>query len=255
MIDVDFEWFNFDKDIDFPGVKNLLRQLLDVDSTLFDTSALANIIVAQNSIGSTIKVDGKNKDPFAFLTVLSLSTRSTIPALAQLVDYLIEKSQTNSSLAPVAQILRENADGVGLVISERMINMPVEAAPPLYSMLLDEVEAAVEDKEPFEFTHWLVLSRSYNEVESTLEIETERKRKKVKEEPARFYFHAEDELLLKHATAHGQFNYAKEAESSADSKRAFQDAGIKPHGFMMLFEADKFPVAVGAISDSFQLFE
>lgn len=72
MIDVDFEWFDPQPAVDFHGLKTLLRQLLDVDNQLFDLSALADLILEQPLLGSTVKVDGNESDPYAFLTVLNL---------------------------------------------------------------------------------------------------------------------------------------------------------------------------------------
>ncbi len=75
LLDVDFEWFDL-QEIDFHGLKLLLRQLLDADSDLFDLSALSDAVIAQ-PVGSTVKVpedevETKDTDPYAFLTVLSL---------------------------------------------------------------------------------------------------------------------------------------------------------------------------------------
>lgn len=72
MIDVDFEWFDPQPAVDFHGLKTLLRQLLDVDNQLFDLSALADLILSQPLLGSTVKVDGNESDPYAFLTVLNM---------------------------------------------------------------------------------------------------------------------------------------------------------------------------------------
>lgn len=71
-INVDFEWFDPQPEYDFHGLKILLRQLFDVDAQLFDLSALADMILAQPLLGSTVKVDGNETDPYAFLTVLNL---------------------------------------------------------------------------------------------------------------------------------------------------------------------------------------
>lgn len=71
IVDVEFEFFD-PAEIDFHGIKNLLRQLLDVDATLFDISALTDLIIQQKLLGSTVKVEGKEDDPYAFLTVLNL---------------------------------------------------------------------------------------------------------------------------------------------------------------------------------------
>lgn len=72
MLDVEFEWFDPQPEVDFHGLKTLLRQLLDVDAQLLDMSALANLILAQPLLGSTVKVDGNETDPYAFLSVINL---------------------------------------------------------------------------------------------------------------------------------------------------------------------------------------
>ncbi|SPJ88867.1 Protein BCP1 [Fusarium torulosum] len=247
MVNVDFEWFNFDPEVDFHGTKTLLRQLFDVDANLFNMSALSDLILSQPTIGSTIKVDGKANDAYALLTVLNTAVHQDKEPMKDIIKYLVEKAQINSSLAPVADVLNSGKH-VGLVFSERLINMPSELAPPLYSMLIDEVEAAVEDKEPYDFSHYLILSKTYQELESKLDVENQ-KRKKAKEEAGMYYFHMEDEVLHKHAVAYGNFNYTKEDESAADSKRAFQELGVKAHGHMILIEANKFPGAVKAVNE------
>lgn len=248
MVNVEFEWFNYDPEVDFHGVKSLVRQLLDVDASLFNISAIADLILSQPTIGSTVKVEGKATDAYAMLTALNTFEHREKEPMKDLLKYIVEKAKTNAALAAVPELINSGKH-VGLVFSERLINMPAEIGPPLYSMLIDEVEAAVEDKEPYEFSHYLILSRIYRETESTLDTGEGRKRKKAKEEPSVFYFHPEDEVLEKHAAAHGSFQYTKEEDAVADSKRAFQEMGIKTVGHMILIEASKFEGAVKAINE------
>ncbi|KAF4126878.1 protein BCP1 [Geosmithia morbida] len=253
IVNVDFEWFNFDPEIDFHGTKGLLRQLFDVDANLFNISALADLVVSQNTIGSTVKVDGKATDAYALATVLNLTENAHKEPIGDIAKYLADKARTNPSLSSaVPPLLAGTAGGkqqVGIIFSERLINVPPEIAPPLFSMMIDEVEAAVEDKEPYDFTHYLIISKTYREIESALDVE-DRKRKKAKGgEPATFYFHPEDEVFQKHAIAYGSYNFTKENELAADSKRAFQEMGIKPFGHMILIEASKFPAAVKAVQE------
>jgi protein BCP1 len=200
--------------------------------------------------------------------------------VAQLTQYLADKAtaaaETNATLEPLAPLLKDQSSGpsaagkphIGLILSERLINMPAEIAPPLYTMLIDEVEAAIEDGEPYAFTHYLILSKTYEEVQSDLaamvidEDDDEdnsgksKKRKKAKTSGASsssssepfYYFHPEDEVLRKHAVAAGTFPYTKIDESVADSKRAFQELGVKSQGLLMLIEADKLPTAIEAVN-------
>lgn len=245
MVNVEFEWFNYDPEVDFHGTKTLLRQLFDVDANLFNMSALADLVTAQNTIGSTVKVDGKATDAYAMMTVVNLAQPKE--PVNDIAKYLVEKAQTNESLSAIPPLI-EGGKQIGLVFSERLINVPSEIVPPLYSMLIDEVEAAVEDKEPYDFSHYLILSKTYQEVQSTIDVE-DRKRKKAKEAASTFYFHPEDEVLQRHATAFGSFSYTKEADSVADSKRAFQEMGIKGSGYLILIEASKFPAAIKAVQN------
>src|SRR5436190_4159427 len=98
MINVEFEWFNMKPDIDFHGIKTLLRQLFDVDAQLFDISALADLVLSQPTIGSTVKVDGEDTDPYAFLTVLNMYEHREKQCIRDVAAYLIDKSKTSSGL-------------------------------------------------------------------------------------------------------------------------------------------------------------
>lgn len=249
IINVDFELFNYDKDIDFHGVKTLLRQLFDADAQLFDLSGLSDMIIEQNTIGSTCKVDDKANDAYAFLTVLNAWEHREKKPVAQLIEYLSDKAvKASSDLSVLPELFKGAGNAqVGIVLAERLINMPAEVIPPMWNMMIEEIADAVDDKEPYEFTHYLVVSRGYVEVESSLDQE-EQKRKRTRDEKSLQYFHPEDEEMRKHALGSGTYSFTKEGDS-ADSKRAFQELGVKSQGFMMLIETGKFKKAVKAIAD------
>jgi protein BCP1 len=253
MVNVEFEWFNFKPDVDFHGLKSLLRQLLDVDHQLFDLSALADLILSQPTVGSTVKVDGEDTDAYAFLTVLNLHEHGGKEIIKNLAAYLLGKSNSNPELSSLGSILSAPNTQVGLILAERLINVPSEISPPMYTMLIDEVEAAVEDMEPYNFSHYLIISKTYREIASSLDQEDAPRTKKSKAgkgSKETFYFHPEDEVLQKHALISGSYEYTKdEGEGMADSKRAFQDLGIKAQGSLLVIEAEKFQGAIKAIGE------
>lgn len=244
MINVDFEFFNMKPEVDFHGLKNLLRQMFDVDAQLFNISELADLVLSQPTIGSTVKVDGDETDAYAFLTVLNMREHKDKSVMKDITNYLIEKSRTTEALSQLPAILSSSTNQVGLILTERLINVPTELVPPMYTMIIDEIEAAVEDKEPYEFTHYLIISKTYIEIASKLDQEDvprQKKSKAAKGTGETFYFHPEDTILQNHALAFGGFDYTKdEGEGMADSKRAFQELGIKPRGSVILIEAGKF---------------
>ncbi len=74
----------------------------------------------------------------------------------------------------------DSQNNVALVLSERLINMPVQIIPPMYRMLLNEIQWAIDavscclytsychdsvlfviKNEPFQFKHFLFLSRTF----------------------------------------------------------------------------------------------
>ena len=129
--------------------------------------------------------------------------------------------------------------------------MPHEIVPPMYTMLLEEIQWAVAEKEPYAFTHYLVLSKAYQEIHSQLpsdEAPKTKKSKKADKEEETFYFHPEDEVLHKHALEYTSFDFDTPVdEGASDSKRAFQDLGVRPKGHLVLVEAGKFEGAVEGV--------
>ncbi|KAL2374490.1 protein bcp1 [Blastomyces gilchristii SLH14081] len=250
IVNVEFEWFDPQPAVDFHGLRNLLRQLLDNDAQLFDLSELTDLILSQPLLGSTVKVDGNEGDPFAFLTVLNLQQHKDVPVIKDLTSYIQRKSSSSPKLSPLDNLLTQpTPPAIGLILTERLINIPAEVVPPMYTMLLEEIAWALEENEPYNFTHYLILSRTYEEVKSKLDEEDDRPQKKKKkgadEKNEIFYFHAEDELLQKHALCYGGYEYTRQQEEGAsDSKRAFHEYGVRPQGHLVLIEAAKFEAAV-----------
>ncbi|KAF3908130.1 hypothetical protein ABW21_db0208948 [Orbilia brochopaga] len=245
VVNVDFEFFD-PQDHDFHGIKLLLRQLFDADASLLDLSALTDLILAQKLVGSTVKVDGREGDPYSFLTVVNLKLHRENAAVKTLVSYLLDRS-TGTPLEPHLDTLladSNTSNNTAIVLSERLINMPAEISPPSYKMLLEEIGLAVEDNEPYEFTNYILISKVYAEIESKLDGPSRpSKRHKSKKlstskssssSSSQIYdFHPEDEIFLSRATGDSGvsavYKYKTDIpEESADSKRAFQDFGILP---------------------------
>ncbi|RMY54137.1 hypothetical protein D0863_13716 [Hortaea werneckii] len=256
IINIDFEWFDPRPEIDFHGLKMLLRQLFDVDNDLFDLSELTDMILAQPLLGSTVKCEGEESDPYAFLTVLNMHHHREKHVMKQLTDYLISKASTQQTTQQLRDLLSPGSQAqVGLILTERFINMPSEIVPPMYNMIRSEIAAAVEDNEPYNFTHYLLISKTYTEVASKLDAEDDRPQKKKKAaaggaEPETFYFHPEDEALHRYAIGVCNYDYEKVSdEGASDAKRTFQELGVKPQGHLILIEGGKFEEAVKGVGE------
>jgi len=174
--------------------------------------------------------------------------------MGKIVQYILSKAKSTPELAPLTELLSQaSIPPIGLILTERLINVPSEVVPPMYTMLLEEMEWAVQDSEPYNFSHYLILSKTYTEVASKLDAEDDRPKKKKKAAGTSFetmYFHPEDEVLQRHSICHGGFDYTiKQDEGHSDSKRAFQELGIKPQGHATLVAGDKFNDAVHGVAE------
>ncbi|KAK9481194.1 p21-C-terminal region-binding protein-domain-containing protein [Lipomyces japonicus] len=256
IVNVDFDFFDPRPDIDFQAYKNLLRQTFDADNTLFDLSALADLILSQSSIGSTVKTDGIESDPFAFLSVINVNANINKQPIQQVRDYLFNKTKKSEAFnTKLRALLGDDATTTktGIIFSERLINMPIEVVPPMYKMLVDEMQRAIENDEPFKFDYYLIISKSFTEIASKLDDEDEqpkKKKKSAKQSKEIFYFHAEDEIIQRRSEYYLQYKFTKQGQE-ADSKRTFQDYGISPQGQLMLIDAKNFTEFVEEIGSLF----
>ncbi|QIW99343.1 hypothetical protein AMS68_004861 [Peltaster fructicola] len=248
MINVDFEFFGLNPEVDFHGLKTLMKQLFDIDNELIELSQLADLILSQaDHVGTGVKCDGEESDAYSFITVLNVSQHRDHAAIKPLLQYLDSRLTSNKEISSTLQ--PQTNIRLGLILSERLINMPHQVVPPMYNMLQKEMSLGGAD---FQFTHLLLISKTYTEVQSELDAKEDRPQKKARagKSTELFYFHPEDEILLKHAIADQPFQYQKENEaSSSDSRRAFQEEGLRPQGHAILLDAGKFNQAVQAVSE------
>eukprot|EP00842_Homolaphlyctis_polyrhiza_P003734 jgi/Hompol1/4361/HPOL_003595-RA len=241
-INVDFD-FNDIKEIDFHGIKTLLNQVFGADIEQLDASAIADLLIEQKHIGSTTKADG-SLDPYALLT--------KTPCVKQITDYILSKTKKNADAHSQLSSVIAKSSGVGFVISERLINMPPQIAPPMFKMLLEEIEWAVEDGKPFKFEYLIFISKIYREVESSIDQEmaeqeasgsaapaTKKSKKTKQDDQLAFYFQPEDEVIEKHAELSVEFKLPQ--QQSSDSRRAFHEVGIAPSRRIFLVKFAKMP--------------
>ncbi|EJD04553.1 uncharacterized protein FOMMEDRAFT_133794 [Fomitiporia mediterranea MF3/22] len=180
LVNVDFEFFDPNPNVDYPALKRLLSQLFQSDSELFSLNELADLILSQPLLGTTVKTDGIESDPYAYLSVLNMHVHQDHPSIKALRSYILQKSAGHTLLQATLQSLFDTeglkADKhVGFIFSERLINMPVQVVPPMYRMLADEIRMANEDAEPYKFTHYLILTRTYRLTpQQAAELEDER---------------------------------------------------------------------------------
>lgn len=64
----------------------------------------------------------------------------------EIKEFLLKACQEKDVVDGLRLILGEQAQNVGLLVSQRVVNLPPQLLPPLYDALFDEVSWATEDE-------------------------------------------------------------------------------------------------------------
>ncbi|KAH9607621.1 hypothetical protein KSS87_014131 [Heliosperma pusillum] len=144
VVQADFAFFDPKPD-NFHGVKTLLPNYLD--DKQWDLSGFVDIIIAQTTVGSVVRIeDDEDEGLFAFLTVLNLGRYKDHKCIAELKDYLLKVCPEEGPVGKLKILLGDDAQHVGLIVSQRVTNLPPQLLPPLYDALFDEISWATEDE-------------------------------------------------------------------------------------------------------------
>ncbi|EJT99029.1 hypothetical protein DACRYDRAFT_110355 [Dacryopinax primogenitus] len=260
-IQLDFDFFS-PTEIDYQAFHRLLIQLFQSDAEPLHLRDLADLIISQGHIGSTVKLDGEESDPLAVLSVVNMRVHADNPAVRAIRDYVLSKTSADPAFEKTLQALfsADKEHDVGLILSERLINMPVQIIPPMWKMLGQEVQAAQEGGQPFQFSHFLVVSRTYrapNDEDDPMDGEsappTKKSKKMSKKKSAAaaagasmtYPYHEEDTLISQlslHALDYAFTNALPREDGGF---------GLDMGGRVMLFEAGRFPDVVAALEREF----
>lgn len=164
---------------DFGGIKRFLFKLFN-NSCKIDYSGLTNYIIHQRKVGSVVTQsysdysgdeDDANpnglpsaaeisKEVYGLATVIKLLREKTLTK--GIIEYLVQIAQKDEgNLTKLSSLLCNDASkSVGLVISERIMNVPPQLSVPLYETLFNEIRKARARNMPhFDFTHYVLICR------------------------------------------------------------------------------------------------
>ncbi|TFK41578.1 p21-C-terminal region-binding protein-domain-containing protein, partial [Crucibulum laeve] len=258
-IDVDFDFYDLNPEVDYHALKRLLGQLFQRDAELFHLHDLTELILCQKGIGTTIKTDGTESDPYAVLTVLDMHQHHEHPSIKAIANYCLEKSAQDSAFHTTLNTLfSQNQHHVGLVVCERLINMPVQVIPPMYKMLNEEIQRSISENGLHNFSHLLVISRTYHltsDEESAMANSapvrgSKKKNKKVKPPTAMavtapadgiYSFHPEDEVIKQSAVHSLDYKFT----TSPPEPREKDSFGLDNRARMMLVPTANFRDLIG----------
>ncbi|KAL2518842.1 Protein BCCIP-like protein [Abeliophyllum distichum] len=164
-VQADFTFFD-PKPGDFHGVKILLQTFLG--NKQWDLSGFVDLILGQPTVGTVVKIENDEDDGvYSVITALNLGRYQDAKCMIELKEYLLKVCQGKDVLAKLRSFMEEHARDVGLLVSQRVVNLPPQLLPPLYDALFDEVSWATEDepteelRSSFRFKFYLIISKIY----------------------------------------------------------------------------------------------
>lgn len=234
------------KEIDFLGLKALLGNYLD--GALFSSSELCDTIIAQNTVGTVLKAQGAGDDvdPIAIMSVMNLQRRKEMKWMQETIAYL-KKNCPKDLKDQFESLLGE--EGVGLIINERVINVPQETAQPLVNLLFDEISNATEDepteelRESFKFKKYILLTRTFVEDDAEPAGAGGGKRKRDAA-PEMVYPRPEDQFF--HKVSKMSFQWKSRELGDNDDVDSYQ-----PTRLCMVIDADSVPQVRKQVKEMF----
>ncbi|GJQ14918.1 hypothetical protein GpartN1_g6709.t1 [Galdieria partita] len=163
QVQADFEFFDPSLD-DVAAIQLFLRDWMGRDNNLVDTWALAQVIGKQDTVGTVIRLEGSS-DCLGFITCLN--AKYVWNELSSLFPFLRERFESRQQLQVFENCCLNNPQKLGIVISERVSNLPPQLSPWLQQALMDELEWATQDeptqerREMFDFEYFLYITQVY----------------------------------------------------------------------------------------------
>ncbi|KTW28819.1 hypothetical protein T552_01449 [Pneumocystis carinii B80] len=206
-LQVDFEFFN-PRLGDLYTLRTLLRQLIGPDSDSIDINGLSDLVICQTLVGSTVKMDGIEGDPLAFLSVLNMNYYCEKECIKRIKSYIMTKICSEKEFYDFfCTCFEGTGPNIGLILSERLINMPIQVVPAMYEMLFEEIQWAQDDKEPYNFEYYIIISRSSQE---RVDQKGLKKRRRMAESKKKtLYFHQEDEIFKEKSLYSVTYDYSQ----------------------------------------------
>lgn len=232
------------------GLYRLLKQLFRPHSNV-DVGAIAELIVNQRNLGSVITQGADDEDSddeddddegsqvFGVATIVPLGTGK--PLAASIKEYLCEVvNKTDPKAATVIQTLKSAENSVGLIVSERIVNIPPQISVPLYETLYHEVKKNKAKNVPgFNFSHYVMLSRMI--------VPTADDSPGAIKPPAS-WVNAEEEVMEERADVLANVTLATDAPSISHDTSEFLETAK-----MVVFSADKFEPILQSIREAFPI--
>ncbi|MFQ6659990.1 hypothetical protein Gotur_034871, partial [Gossypium turneri] len=142
--------------------------------------------------------DDEDNGVFSIITALNLGRYKDHKCITELKEFLLNICHEKDKIGNLRSLLGDEAQKVGLLVSQCVVNLPPELLPPLYDALFDEISWATEDepteelRNSFRFKFYVVVSKFYKHKNAN-----QKGSSSTDKDEAFAYIKPEDEILHK----------------------------------------------------------
>lgn len=129
-----------------------------------DPGGFADLLSEQAVVGTLVKGESIDTDLYGFISALSLQQHKETKCVQQLIASILKRLPDAPAREAVRACMQDAQAPVGLVVSERFVNMPPQLLPNLVDALLQDIAWAVQhaddkaDRLAFRFERLLLLA-------------------------------------------------------------------------------------------------
>ncbi|XP_062435571.1 BRCA2 and CDKN1A-interacting protein isoform X1 [Rhea pennata] len=255
-VNIEFEAHSI-SDSDYNGIKKLLQQLF-LKATV-NIAELTDTLIQQNHIGSIIKQaeiqedsgdDDDEDEVFGFISLLNLTERKDTQCAEQIKELILSRCEKNCEQCVVEQlekILNDNTKPVGLLLSERFINVPPQIALPMHQQLQKELTNAQRKNKPCGKCHYyLLISKTFTEATKS---NSKRREGKNQQKEELMFANAEEEFFYEKALLTFNYSVQEESDTCLGGRWSFDDVPMKPLRTVMIIPADGINAIMDKLKD------
>ncbi|XP_029335203.1 BRCA2 and CDKN1A-interacting protein isoform X1 [Mus caroli] len=224
-VNIEFEAYSI-SDNDYGGIKKLLQQLFL--KAAVNTAELTNLLIQQNHIGSVIK------------------GTQCAEQIKELVLSFCEKTCEQSMVEQLDKLLNDTSKPVGLLLSERFINVPPQIALPMHQQLQKELSEARRTNKPCgKCCFYLLISKTFMEAGKS----SSRKRQGGLQQGALMFANAEEEFFYEKAVLKFSYSVQGESDTRLGGRWSFDDVPMTPLRTVMLIPDDRMNEIMETLKD------
>ncbi|CAL4079118.1 unnamed protein product, partial [Meganyctiphanes norvegica] len=221
-------------------VGSVIKQVMDDDDD--DDEDEDDEKDAESRMQQAIDTEDDAHQVFGVSTILNLTSRKDEAPIAGLRSALVEKCGTNATDSTnhlIRDILGNESKHIGLLISERLVNLPPQFALPVFESMLKEVEKAKSKNMPYDFAYVVMICKVYKE-----------KIKKNQKDPEDLFANPEEEIFMEESVVNFEYNVQGMGAPAFGGSWDEDDAQYIPYRRVLLLKTADIPNILNKIIQS-----